>query len=313
MPDSIITDPNVAAPVADAPDPGTAAPASSVVSEPWSKGFFGDDGSINAKVFDKAPEDLRPLAKDIERFKTADDFFKAYNEQKSLLGKKGFIEPPGEKATEVERKAYADQVRKINGAPEKPEGYALAKPEGLPDTMWNADLASHVAKIAHEEGASPKLIQKIAAAQIQAFQKDAEAVKVAEAQWFEGQDKLIREAAGKDGLEYGKAKDLAERAGRRLGIDPSNPVMKNASVFGALMRAAKMMSEDTLISGDTTGTGLSGNVTAESAKKSYDAIMTDKNNPDYKVYWNRDKKEKPADVDAIRAKVRKLQEIAHKG
>lgn len=307
MPDPIVLDPNVQAPPAGGDPTKSSSP-----SEPWSKGLFADDGTINHKAFEKAPDDFKPLGKALERYKTADDFFKGYKEREGLLGKKGLMEPLPEKATDAEKAEHLALLRKVNGAPDKPEGYGIQRPADVPEAAWDQKYADQIQKIAYEEGISPSALKKLADAEIQYSKQSMEFNKQQAAAWEAGQDKLIREISGKEGLEYGKAKDLAERAGRKLGIDPTNEVMKNASVFAALMRAGRMMSEDELISGDTKGLGVMANMNAEQAEKAYKDIMGNKDNPDYVIYWNRDKKQNPDRVEQMRAKVRALQSLAHK-
>jgi len=110
--------------------------------------------------------------------------------------------------------------------------------------------------------------------------------KQAEVQWFAGQDKLIRETLGKEGLDFAKGADLAQRAGRKFGIDPANPLMKNASVFMLLTRIGRVMGEDTLQTGSTEGLGPDARMSAEQAEKQASDIIHNKQHPDHEAYWN---------------------------
>jgi hypothetical protein len=50
-----------------------------------------------------------------------------------------------------------------------------------------------------------------------------EAERTAMTQFFDQQDKLIRETAAKEGMDYGTAKENAERAGARFGVGKESP------------------------------------------------------------------------------------------
>lgn len=276
-------------------------------AESWANGWMKPDGSLDHKVFEKAPDDLKPLAKDFERFKTWDDFAKSYKAKNELLGKKGLIEPLSDKATDAEKADHLAMLRKVNGAPDKPEGYGLQRPQEIPEGLWNTDLAKTVSDLAFKHCASPALVQDLAKAQVEAYKKDAEAVKQQEAAWMEGQDKLIREAAGKEGLDYAKARELAERAGRRWGVDSKSDLMKNATAFMLLTRLGRLMKEDSFVTGDVSDIGAAGRMSADQSAKAAIDIMTNKSNADYAAYWNRDGKTSPERLKAVRDKVAALQ------
>jgi hypothetical protein len=291
-----------------------AAPTKAAVSEPWSKGWVKEDGTFDHTKFEKAPDDLKGLAKEIARFKSPDDFLKSHISLREMASKKGIAEPLAKDATPEQRAQHMDLVRRALGAPDKVEGYKVTKPDAVPAENWNQAAVDAAAKIAFEEGVSPAALNKLAEMQVK-LGMDAQAAQVAAQQkadkeWFDGQDKLIREVAAKESLDYSKAKDLADKAGRRFGIDPTNPAMKNASVFSAMMRIGKLLGEDNLVQGKTETLADLAALTPSTALAKADSIRKDPANPKYEAFWQ--KKGPHPDHDAVVAEVAKLSEIAHK-
>ncbi len=284
MPTEVPPAPTATPPVSS--DPNVPNPTgSSANAEPsWARSWVKDDGTLDHKAFEKAPDELRPLAKDVERYKTWDDFIKGHRELTSLAGKKGIVDPLPDNATQQQKDERAALLRKVNGVPEKPEGYQLQRPPEVPEGQWDQKYADTIASLAHKHGVSPAALKELAAAELNYTKAQIEANKVAETQWFESQDKLIRDTLAKEGLDFAKGKDLAERAGRKFGVDPANPLMKNASVFTLLTRIGRMMGEDQLVTGDQGG-GLNLNINPERAAASAKDIQQNKSNPDYDAYW----------------------------
>lgn len=252
----------------------------------WSRDWLKEDGSLDHKAFEKAPDDFKPLAKDVERYKTFDEFLKGHRELTALAGKKGLVDPLPANASPKEIAERSALLRKVNGAPEDAKGYGLVRPEGVHETMWDQAYADSIAGIAHKYGISPVALRELAAAEVKYSQEAVESNKKQEAAWFESQDKLIRESAQKEGLDYAKAKDFADRAGRKFGVAADNPLMKNATVFMLLTRIGRLSSEDSLVVGDSGGIGDALRMNADQAGATAKDIQQNKENPDYKAYWN---------------------------
>lgn len=312
-----VTDPNLSAassPSPDAPagiaDPNGTAP-SSAPADYWAKEWMKPDGSFDHKAFDKAPDELKPLAKDIGRYKSLDEFLKGFKSREELLGKKGLVEELPADATDQQKTERAALIRKIVGAPEKPEGYGLVKPEGLADAQWDAEFAKQASEVAFKHSASPALLKDLSALQAASVQKQYQAQQASEKEWFEGQDKLIREVAGKRGMDYDKAAGFAKRFGTRFGVAHDSPLMKNATFLLAAAEAGKLLAEDNLVTGDTSDFHMTANMDPKAAAKETEAIKTDKNHPLYSAYWNRDNKHSPKEVEEARSRARRLSQIAY--
>ncbi len=100
-----------------------------------------------------------------------------------------------------------------------------------------------------------------------------------ETEYFTGQDKSYNEAVAKLGIDPEKAKDLTTRGALSLGIDPKDPIMKNAGVRLAAMRHASLVGEDKLITGGDADPAKPGNELAQARD-----IMGNPQNPDYKAW-----------------------------
>lgn len=272
----VIADPNLTA-------------AAAAPSESWANGWLKPDGSFDHSRFDHAPDDLKPLRKEFERYKSADDFIKGSHEREALLGKKGIFDPLPAGATPEQKAERAAQIRRATGAPDKPDGYGIKRPDGLPETAWNQGYADAVAKIMFEEGGSPQLAQRLLAENVRVTNEAQAAWAAQQAASEKAQDDLARQVAQKEGIPFDKVMELAAKAGQRWGLSMENPVMKNASALLAMARVGQAMGESTLVTGDANFGSVS-RMTAAEAEKESTAIMTNKDHPLYAAFWNRDKK-----------------------
>jgi hypothetical protein len=261
-------------------------------SEAWFTSWIKQDGTLDHTAFDKAPDEVRKMRPDLERYKTPDEFVKAWGGLKTLATKKGIIDPLPKDATPEMKAEHQAIIRRVNGVPENPEGYNLTKPQDLPDNLWDQNYANMMAKVAHEEGLSPTAMQKLAQAEIAHTKTIIEQNQKMEQEWFQKQDALFREVAQREGLDYGKAKDLAERAGARYGADPQNPLYKNATFLAIMTRVGKALGEDSMVKGESAkNMSLSPDqMTPEQANAAARDVSTNKEHADYKAYWDKNHK-----------------------
>lgn len=178
------------------------------------------------------------------------------NLEKAFNSKKAAPQRPGIDATEEQKAAYWNDLRKITGAPEKPEDYGLKAPDNLPDGVeWNAELAGKAAAVAHKYGVPPEALQELIA--LNNENMSGMVAKSQEAQALQTQAMI-------DGLnkEWGEnAKSNWQRANRgaiALGIDTNKSELANNPDFiKAMLRVDQMLREDSKLIGtdaDTTGT-----------------------------------------------------------
>lgn len=307
-----IADPNAAPPASSpspAPSPSPSPTPALPVGGDWAKGWVKDDGSLDHSALDRAPDEFKAHKKDLERYKTLPDYLKAQREQASLLGKKGLVDPLPANATPEQVTERLGLLRKVNGAPDKPEGYGLAKPADVPDEMWDGKLAEAVAGIALKHALPPAAVKELAALQLKATQDGMAAQKVAEKEWYDTQDKLIRDNLQKEGSNYEKGLEEAQKAGRKWGVDPASPLLKNATVFLLLNRLAKAGAEAGLVKGEQDHFGIAPGMTPAAAEAAADDIMRNKANPLHKAYWDGNNPDNGKAKDTWRS----LREIAKQG
>lgn len=276
------TDPNAEPAVATAP------------VDSWATGWLGKDGSFDHKAFDKAPDDLKPLAKDIGRYKGLDDLLRGYKEKSELMGKKGILEPLDAKtATDKDRADRLEMIRKVNGTPTKPEEFGLKRPEAVPEAYWSQPAVDKIAKIMQEEGASPALAKRLFDESMADLQSRLDGAKKEQEAVLGEQDRLIRETLIKEGFDYPKGLEDAQRCCRKAGIDPNTPFLKNASIFMGLSRLGRLLKEDALITGATTSLSDAVNLAPDEAGKRAESIARNPKDPLYGAYWNKDENGKP--------------------
>lgn len=171
------------------------------------------------------PAELRE-APSLANFADPAALAKAHVEAQALIGRKGLIVPKEGDAPEVVA-AY----RTALGVPEKPEGYALAAPEGVPADAWDGQRATAFAAEAHKLGLTPQQAKGIAewaakdtATALQRFTAGIEA---------DGRpmEEVLR---GEFGQQYEVQVDRAKRAAREFGDDAALTALE-AKIGGAAL------------------------------------------------------------------------------
>jgi len=184
----------------------------------------------------------------------------SYISLEKAFSSKREVKKPGEGAKPEEIAAYQSELRKITGAPDKPEGYGLKAPDNLPEGVeWNAELATKAATIAHKYSVPPEALQELIA--LNNENVGGMMAKSAEAQKAQRDDMI-------DGLNA-EWKDQApnnwQRAARgaiALGIDiNTSELANNAEFIKAALAVDKLIGEDTKLIG------------AESSQATYEERM----------------------------------------
>ena len=260
-----------------AAQPGT---APSINTDPWYKDWLKSDGTVDSKAYERLPDHLKHLSNSLKNHTKIDDVFTKMAHLETLAGKKGLGPLPEGAAPDVV-KARNDLMRSINGVPDKPEGYGIAKPADLPDAVWNNDLAAASAKIMHDHNVPPQAVKALVNLQVEMTKKQLSEQSNYETKFFAEQDRKVKESFSRDGTAYDKGVELAARTARTFGIDPEvNPVFKNADVMLAFQKIGVAIGEPKLITGESKGEeGLSNQARAED-------IIHNKSNPDNKAYWD---------------------------
>jgi hypothetical protein len=214
----------------------------------WFTGLYDATGKINAAKFDALPEHLKGHKDLFARYHTVEALMGGLATMSSLAGKKALAPLPDGASPEAKAER-SKLMAQLNNVPEKPEGYGFKKPDSIPEEHWNKDYANGVAAILHKHNVSPEAAKELMEFDAKQAGTMLEKVKAGQAQADQAEMATLKETFGAD---MPKHLDLAVRAVRTAGMDPNDKLFKNA---GAVILAAKfgaMISEDRLVSGDST-------------------------------------------------------------
>ena len=251
---------------------GTTSTSSTGSSSPW----LNESGEFTEGWLDRLPEDFKDSKQILGQFKDINGALKTLVNQQKLLGKKAeAILVPKDDASPEEVAAFRAKL----GVPENVDAYPL-KPKDLPQGIeWNEAQAKEFNLVAHKLGLTPAQAE-----QILGFEAARAAAQIQEAQMqqkteFDAAKKTLAEAWG-DRFETNKA--VATRMAQSLGLDPNSKGLSDPAVVIALERAARMVSDDKIVSSDVAATMQAGKTRAMD-------IMTNPQNPLYAKYQKGDK------------------------
>jgi hypothetical protein len=167
----------------------------------------------------------------------------SYISLEKAFSSKREIKKPGTDAKPEDIAAYQAEVRKITGAPEKPEGYGLKAPDNLPEGVeWNAELATKAATIAHKYSVPPEALHELIA--LNNENMSGLVAKSAEAQKAQREEMI----AGLNAEWKDQAANNWQRAARgavALGIDiNTSELANNAEFIKAALAVDKLIGED---------------------------------------------------------------------
>lgn len=259
---------------AAAPAPGAAA----APVTPWSTDYF-KDGKINRDAYGRMPEGLRTLADgELKNIETPDQLMEKVKNLSALAGRKA-LAPLGANATPEERQAQDAILHTVMGAPEKPEGYGFKRPDNLPEAAWDDGYAKTIQGVLYKHHASPALAAELVAAQTAQVQLNLQAQQQYETQYFKGEDDAFRAELGKQGLDYDKTLAMVTRAAGNFGMAADAPMLRNSGVRMLMLKVAQSIGEAKFVGGE------SGAANLKSAGAEAQDITSNKDNPEYKIYW----------------------------
>jgi len=254
---------------------GTGEEAAGGTALPFHRGLYGEDGKINQANLENLPEELKPYKDTFKKYPTIDGLFGALGNAQTLIGKKGLMPLPADASDEVKAEHH-ERLREVLGVPEKPEGYAIQKPDNVPDDVWDPEAVSEAQVIAHKHNLSPEGMREL-------VQWDADrALKLAEAQEAKVQEGITQ--AKKDletefGADTERRRLQAQSLAKQVGIDIHDPILGNrADIISGLAKVAALLGEDKI--GLPEGAG-SGN---ESPAAQARDIMVNPSNPLHEAY-----------------------------
>lgn len=231
---------------AGAPTPPVAPPP-----KPFYDGFYGPDGKIDKTALDRLPDHLKPHKDLFAKYETVDAMLNGFGNAHSMAVKKALAPLTGNEPPEIvaERKAHLDT---LNNVPKDIKGYGIKRPDDLPEMFWYEEEAQKFGQIAQKHSLSPAAVKELLDLQLGTTRASIAKGQQMEQEFYAKQDSAYNAAVQKMGMDPEKAKNLSERGAYTLGIDVKDPIWKNAQVRLAALRAANLVSEDKLITGDPT-------------------------------------------------------------
>ena len=233
--------------------------------------WVNEKGEFGENWLDRLPPELQDSKQILGQFKDIDGALKTLVSQQRLLGKKAeAVLIPKDDASPEEVAAFRAKL----GVPENVDAYSL-KPKDLPAGMeWNEEFARSINAAAHEAGVTPAQMEKIMGTYVGFELQNAQNAELQAKAQYETSRKELAEAWG-DKFEVNK--NVATRMAQTLGLDPNSKGLSDPKVVIALERAARMISDDKIVSSDSAAT-------AQVGKSKAMDIMTNASNPMHQQY-----------------------------
>jgi hypothetical protein len=273
------------------PPPATTTPAPSNNLMSGTNGLPGEGGSVapSAKtgLLDESGKFAEGWLDKLEgfddskqilgQFRDINGLLKTVVSQQRLLGKKAdAVLVPSDKATPEERQEF---LRKL-GVPDTADPYKAIKPQTLPEASeWNDQVAQKLGEIAHQNGITPKQWQSLLDTFGELERQGVEMQQAAEQKQLEDARKSLAEEWGdRFDTNMSKAKRLVQLGGG----DFNDPGLTSPGMVKLLARIAETISDDKLVSADSSATMMVGRARA------FD-IMKNPQNPLHTRYTSGDR------------------------
>lgn len=220
-------------------------------------GLYDSSGKLDKTAFDRLPDSLKSHKDLFGKYETVEGLLGGFANANKMAVSKAMA-PLGADATPeqlAERKSHLDT---INNVPKDPKGYGLTRPADLPEMFWNQGGADKFASLAQKHSISPDAMKELMGLQLELTRGEIANGQKMEAEFYASQQKTFDAAIAQQGIAADRAMDLATQGAKRLGIDPTKPIFKNAEVRLALMRFSTLVAEDRQASGSGTDGSASG-------------------------------------------------------
>jgi hypothetical protein len=253
----------------------TSTTTTSTDSSPWS---LNEKGQFGEGWLDRLPDEFADSKQILGQFKDPAAMAKTLINQQRLLGKKAdAVILPNDKSTSEEWAAFRSKL----GVPETPDAYAT-KPANLPEGLeWNQQAEAQAKEFnafAHEKGLTPAQAEALMSWDAQRTAAQMQEQAQAAAKEYDAGKKALAEAWG-DKFDTNMA--VVKRACQVTGLDPNTKGLSDPNVIVALERFSRMVSDDKIVSSDSTATFMAGKA------KGID-IIKNPQNPYHERYMNGD-------------------------
>lgn len=276
----------------DPPAGQSGAPAAQPAGgEPWYVGLYDSTGKLNPAKFDSLPAHLKGHKDTFAKYQTVEALLGGMSNLAQLAGKKALAPLPPDASPEAKAER-AKLMGQLNNVPEKPEGYGIKRPDAIPEDQWSQPYADGIAAILHKHQVSPEAAKELFEFDMQQAQERGQVTEQQAAANHAAQINILKEEFGQD---FGKNIDLAVRAAKTAGVDPTSPIFANAEVVKLAAKFGAMVSESQLVNGET-----SANTGMNDRDKALD-IINNEANPLHKAYHDTNH---PQHAQAVEARSR---------
>ena len=229
-----------------APPPAPNEPAKSFAD------LLDDKGNFKQGWTQALPEHLKPFEGTLQKYPNPWEVFSGLGNAQKFISSRQQLKPLDANATEEQRAAYVAELRKITGAPEKPEDYGLQAPENLPEgTEWNAEFAGNVAQIAAKHAIPKAALQELADAHNQHISK---MIATGDELSKQEQQRALDELTKEWGADAANNFDRAKRGIVALGGDPKKDSYTIQDIMRMALRADQMVRPDSELIGQNSPT-----------------------------------------------------------
>jgi hypothetical protein len=233
-------------------------PTSTQTGSPWS---LNEKGEFGEGWLDRLPEEFADSKQILGQFKDPAAMAKTLVNQQRLLGKKAdAIIVPNDKSSPEEWAAFRSKI----GIPENADAYAV-RPKDLPEGFeWNESQAKQFNAFAHEKGLTPVQAEALMSWDAQ---REAQRAQAQQAQAAAEYDTGKKALAALWGEKFDVEMAVTKRAVQAGGGDANSRGFGDPEVVKVINRLARMMSEDKIVSSDSTATFMAGRAKATDIQK----------------------------------------------
>lgn len=227
-----------------------AAPAPATPATPAAGAPTDFQNSLPENWITALGDEYAPHAEALKNFKSVGDLAKSY-----LHFRKTGPAYPDENSTPQD----IERFRTLAKVPETPEGYALTRPESLPDgVLWDDTVAAELAAVAHKYHIPAPALKALAEAQVTAEAKRAADYTVQQQQAQAQLQTELTAVLGK-GAEWERntanIRHLVGTLAEKAGLDADSQDVKSLFASGAAIKILHQVAKLTQEEGIRTPTG----------------------------------------------------------
>lgn len=200
------------------------------------------EGTPPVKWIDSFPDEAKNDP-DFNKYKEPTEVYKAWNERKELIGRKGVIVPTDKSTPEEWDKYY-----NATGRPEKPEGYKFTHPENLHEgiTITPEAVSSFQAKM-HKAGVPANQANVLWNDYVGMINDSLVAKDEADTAALEEASANQKQRWGKDyDVNLKRANMVVTKLGGKEAVEQFGDLGSKPAVLEVLSKVGKMMSEDSM-------------------------------------------------------------------